>query len=130
MPVTVDWVEKPHILQIVYQGKVTLDEIIGAWEQIEQFYLDSQIHPFCNLTVILPDREIPVGLLQLATHPIVRVLRYVDVSAICGVDHVMVGKLVETIASLPFAPEVHMVKSYESGLNYLQQIIRAEQAGV
>jgi hypothetical protein len=72
-----------------------------------------------------------VGLLNLATHPsITSALKYADAAAIVGVDHFMIGMLVEMLSRLPGSPHIHMVKSYDEGLHFLRQVVNAKQAGL
>jgi hypothetical protein len=130
MSVTVEWIEEPHIAQITYQGMIQVDDILHGWDAVESLYRQSETHPFCLLMQVLPDRELPMGLLKLATHPGTRFLRPVDAASIAGVDHFLMGILTELLSRLEFCPPIHQTKSYNEALTYLQQVVRAQQAGL
>jgi len=130
MPVSVEWVDEPHIFQVTFQGKITTDEIIAAWQQIAALHDQQAAHPFCGLGVVLPDHELPLGLLQLATHPLTGVLRHLDAAVAIGVDHFLFGMYVEMLSRLPFGPSIHVMESYSEALNFLRQVVRSQQDGV
>jgi hypothetical protein len=79
---------------------------------------------------VLPDRELPTGLLKLATHPAANFLRPIDAASIAGVDHFLMGILTELLSRLEFSPRIHQADSYNEALTYLQQVVRAQQAGL
>jgi hypothetical protein len=45
MPTQVEWIEKPHIIQITYQGKLTLAEVAEGGEQIIAMHLADKAQP-------------------------------------------------------------------------------------
>ena len=130
MPVTVEWIEEPHIAQITYQGRMSVDDILRGWEAVETLYRQTQTHPFCLLMQVLPDRELPMGLLKLATHPGTRFLRPIDAISIAGVDHFLMGILTELLSRLEFSPPIRQLDSHSKALMHLQQVVRAQQAGL
>ena len=130
MPVKVEWVEAPHIFQFTLQGHASVDEIVAGLNVVKVMFHESGAHPFCGLAVIMPDYQTPVGILKLVTHPAIKTMRFMDAAAITGVNHFVMGMLVEMVSRLDFAPTIHMMDSYAEALNFLQQVVRAHEAGL
>jgi hypothetical protein len=130
MPTNVEWIQEPNILQITYQGNITLEDVVAGWEQVATTYQRYQEHPFCLVLVFLPDRQIPVGLLKLATHPVMNILRFVDAASVVNADHVVVGMYIEKLSSLDFAPTFRRFDNFLTASNYLKQVVRVQQSGL
>ena len=130
MAVTVEWIDEPHIVQLTYQGVIRVDDVVNGWEAVEKLYRQSETHPFCLLMQVLPDRELPTGLLRLASHPATKFLKPIDAASIAGVDHFLMGILTELLSRLDFSPQIRQAGSYNEALTYLQQVVRAQQAGL
>lgn len=125
MPITIEWVDQPHILQLIMQGYLTVDQLYDAWAMIADLHNDCQAEPLCLLTVVLPDRNLPLGWVNAAQHPAARTLKLVHYHAMVGVDHVVMGMLIEALENLPFRPKFERHTTYEDGLLALRQRIHA-----
>ncbi|MFP4323431.1 MAG: hypothetical protein ACLFTK_13335 [Anaerolineales bacterium] len=128
--VTASWLEEPHIAQMTLQGAFRLDDITDGWQAVGALHATHPAHPFCLLVIIMPNRELPVGLLSLAQHPATAVFREIDAVAVIGMDHFLIGMLGEMIAGLPYGPQMRTFETYNDGLRYLHQYINAAQAGL
>lgn len=130
MAIIVEWVDEPYIAQVVMQGRLTVAQIITAWGDVGRLYSQYQQDPFCILTVILPDRELPLGVMSTVHHPMSRALSCASYHAVVGVDHYIIGMLVEALERLPDGPTMIRCPHYEDALTYLRQMVRARQAGL
>jgi|GEM_PF-6044499 len=128
MAITLEWVEKPHILQVTYQGKMTLDEIHNNLTEIGNRLMTEGEAPRCLLTVIQPDREIPIGILKLVGHPAFKTFKHVQMSALVGLDHYMIGMMAEKISSMWGTTKVQQYDSQPEALTALQNFVRTELA--
>jgi hypothetical protein len=126
MPITREWID-PHILQVTYQGRITLEEVGAEWAAAAADYEHLQPKPFCLLSIVLPDRQLPTGMLSLVSHPALKYRRVLDASALVGVDHYLLKLLTENISKLHLGPQVKSFEHYHEALKFLQQYIRARQ---
>jgi hypothetical protein len=126
MPVTRDWID-PHILQVTYQGRLTLEEVQSEWTAAVADYERLQPKPFCLLSILLPDRQLPTGMLSLVSHPALKYRRVLDASALVGADHYLLKLLTESISKLHLGPQVKSFDQHQEALKFLQQFVRARQ---
>lgn len=121
MPVVISWIDEPHILLLEYSGPLQLQEIAGAWEEMHSLFMQRQIKPFCNLSLVHADTKIPTGILKLATHPVVKHASNTQAVALVGLDHFLINLLVDMISRVPFGPNFHRFKTYDEALAFLRQ---------
>lgn len=131
MAVIVDWIDEPHIFQFTIQGRNSVDDILMGWDEIGILYrAANNPKPFCGLGVILPDREVPIGILKVVTHPATQVMKTLDAAAITGVDHYLFGMLVELLSRIDGVPTIHTMETHDEALRFLRQVVRARLDGV
>jgi len=130
MPIDVEWIDEPHIIQVTYHGRCRIEEVIAACQQIARFYNQYQQAPFCMVGVIMPGAFAPPDLADITTHPAFETLKRLDAIAVNGVDDAAFNRFIETLARIPDAPPTHLFDLYRESVQFVQQFVRVQQLGL